>query len=252
MIDVHCHLEQKDFDKDREELIEICKTHLKAIITCCAHPKDFDLTINLAKKFKGFLFATVSLHPEYVNELEKIDLDSYFDRIKREKDLIVGIGETGLDYYWIKDEKLREKQKELFKKHIELARELNLPLVIHARDAFEDCIEILEEFGCKEVLMHMFGARNLLDRVIKNGWYISVNTMILKSKNYRKIAKKCPLDFIMTETDSPWLGFGKRNDPLAIKKVVEKIAEIKKIPVEEVDRVTTKNAIEFFNLNLKP
>jgi TatD DNase family protein len=250
MIDAHCHLEQKDYEKDRDEVIKKCERELRAVITCCCHPDDFDLTMKMVEKYKNFVFATVSIHPEYIKEIEHLRVDDFLKRIEENKEKIVGIGETGLDFI-IEEPEWREKQKELFIKFIDLAKNLNLPVVIHARKAFAEAIEILEKFGAKRVLMHFFTAKELLPKVIKNGWWISVNTTLLNSKKIKKIVRDLPIEKIMTETDSPWLGpNGTRNDPTSVKFVIERIAEIKKIDFEEADNITTQNAIEFFNLKI--
>jgi TatD DNase family protein len=248
MIDVHCHLEQKDYEKDRDEVIEKCKRELKAVITCCCHPDDFGLTMKMVEKYKNFVFATVSIHPEYIKEIEHLRVDDFLKKIEENKEKIVGIGETGLDFI-IEEPEWREKQKELFIKFIDLAKNLNLPLVIHARKAFAEAIEILEKFGAKRVLMHFFTAKELLPKIIKNGWSISVNTTLLNSKKIKKIVRDLPIEKIMTETDSPWLGpEGKRNDPLSVKIVAEEIAKIKKVEFKKVDEITDQNAKAFFNL----
>ncbi|MEM7826058.1 MAG: TatD family hydrolase [Candidatus Aenigmatarchaeota archaeon] len=251
MIDVHCHLEQPDYDSDREEVIEKCKKELKAVITSCANPKDFELTIKMVEKHKGFIFATVGIHPEYVKEISDKEKEDFFEIIKQNKGKIVGIGEVGLDYDWVKEQDLQQKQREWLVQFINLAKELNLPLVIHARASFEDALKILEQEGAKKVLFHMFGANHLLKRVVENGYFISLNTILFKSKKHKKIARDVPLENLMIETDSPWLGEeGKRNDPCSVKKVIQKIAEIKKLSFEEVDETTTRNAIKFFDLKI--
>jgi len=248
MIDVHCHLEQKDYDKDRDGVIEKCKRELKAIITCSCHPDDFDLTMEMVEKHKNFVFATVSIHPEYIKEIEHLRVDDFLKKIEENKEKIVGIGETGLDFI-IEEPEWREKQKELFIKFIDLAKSLNLPLVIHARKAFAEAVEILEKFGAKRVLMHFFTAKELLPKIIKNNWSISVNTTLLNSKKIKKIVRDLPIEKIMLETDSPWLGpEGKRNDPLSVKIVAEEIAKIKKVEFKKVDEITNQNAKGFFNL----
>jgi TatD DNase family protein len=251
MIDVHCHLEQKDYEKDREKVIENSKKELKALITCCCHPEDFDLTLNLIKKHKNFIFGTFSIHPEYIKEISEKEIENFFERIEENKDFIVGIGETGLDYI-IEEENFREKQKKLFEKFIQLAKDLRKPLVIHSRRAFAPAIEILERTKAKNVLMHFFTAKELLPKILKNGWSISVNTTLLNSKKIKKIVRDLPISQIMTETDSPWLGEGgKRNDPTSVRFVIKKIAEIKKMKFEKVDKITTENAISFFKLPLR-
>ncbi|MEM7824991.1 MAG: TatD family hydrolase [Candidatus Aenigmatarchaeota archaeon] len=248
MIDSHCHLEQQDYQLDRDDVIANCKKELKAVITCCANHKDFDLTMQIVERHKGFVFATVSIHPIHIEEIEEKDAVIFFDLVRKNRDKIVGIGETGLDFK-IENEESREKQKKLFIGFIKLSKELNLPLVIHARQAFKEAVDILEEYNARNVLMHFFTAKELLPRIIANDWYISVNTTLSTSKNIKKIVRDIPLERILTETDAPWLGpEGTRNTPLSVKLVVEKIADIKKKSFEEVDRITTENAISFFKL----
>lgn len=251
MIDAHCHLEQKDYDADREEVISRCKELLKAVVFSCVSPKDFQKSLEIVSKYPGFVFLTAGFHPEYIKEFSEKEIEDYFSLIRQNKSRIVGIGECGLDYHWIKEEDWREKQKELFIRHINLAKELELPLVIHSRDAEEECLDILEKQKVGRVLMHFFSDKDLVERAVKDGYFISINTLVLQSKSIRKIMKKTPLEQLMTETDAPWLGFGKRNEPIAVKQVIEKISELEKIPVENIDEATTKNAVEFFGLKNK-
>ena len=252
MIDVHCHLEQPDYKKDREQVIEKCKKQLKAVITCCAHPDDFDLTMQMLEKHKNFLFTTVSIHPIHIEEVNNKQKEELLDLIIQNKDKINGIGETGLDYYYYKDSKWQQKQKELFVELISLAKELKKPIVVHSRDATENAIKILEQEDAKRVLMHLFGARHLLSRVLENNWFISVGPIAHRSKKHKKIVRDTPLENIFLETDSPWFGHeGKRNDPTAVLGVANRIAEIKKLNLNEVDRTTTENSIKFFDLKIK-
>jgi len=260
MIDTHCHLGQPDYNIDRDRIIKKCKHHLNAVVTCCANPENFDVTMQLVRENQGFIFACASLHPRYVKEVNDRNLEEYLEAIRLQKKSLVAIGETGLDYNWITDPKGQEKQKQLFLRLITLAEQLQLPLVIHSRKATEDVINILEEQKARAVQMHMFTNRSLLNRVIENGWLISVNTLLLRSKTVKKVVRDCPLEQIMLETDSPWLGIGEdgnikpknvvRNDPTAIRLVAEKIAEIKKLDLEAVDYQTTHNATEFFNITV--
>jgi TatD DNase family protein len=257
MIDVHCHLEQRDYDEDRDEIIEKCKKELKAVITSCAHPRDFDLTMQLVEKHKNFVFASCGIHPEYVKDISEREIDETIEKIKQNRDRIVAIGETGLDFYWIKEPEWQQKQKELFIRLIELAKELRKPLVIHSRNAYEETIKILEQEDAREADMHMFGDHHLAKRIVDNGWFISINTIILRSKSHKKIARDCPLERLMLETDAPWLspkklleGIDEKNDPTSIKLVAEKIAEVKKIDFDEVWQKCGENAIKFFKLTI--
>jgi len=246
MIDVHCHLEQKDYSKDRDGFIESLKPHLKAVITSCAHPRDFPLTLKMTEKHKDFVFATAGLHPEYIKELSEKEINEYIEKIRVNKNKIVGIGEIGLDYYWTKEIEWQKKQRELFRRMLILAKELKKPIVVHTRDAIEDTIKILEEEKMERVLIHLFGAKQFVKRLEINGWYASFGPLLLKSKTHKSIVKKMPLDLILLETDSPWFGFGERGTPLNIKSVAEKIAEIKKLTFEEVWQHAGRNAKNFF------
>lgn len=252
MIDCHCHLEQKDYDKDREKVIEKCKQELKALVTSCAHPKDFDLTLDIAKKHKSFIYCAIGIHPTYIKETNEQEIQETIEKIRKNQKEIVAIGETGLDYHWIKEKEWQKKQKILFEKLIVLAKELNKPLIIHSWDATPEVIEILEQQSMKgkKVLMHLLSNRKVLNKVIENDWFVSIGPGIRKSKDIRKIARDVPLNRILLETDSPW--FAQENQkygtPLNVKIPLKKIAEIKKIKVAEVEKQTDLNAISFFNL----
>lgn len=253
MIDVHCHLEQEDYDHDRDEVIKRAKEHgLKAIITCCASPFDLRKTIDIVRRYEGFVYATASIHPEFVKDFDDNVIDIFFKRVEKVQEHIIAVGETGLDYYWIKEDSWRLKQQELFRKHIKLAKKLGKPIVIHSRESHADVVEILEQEDIKKIHWHMFGARELLKRVIDNGWFISLNTIVFKSKKYRKVARDVPIDRIMLETDAPWLSLekGKRNEPIAIIDVAKKIAEIRKTSFNEIWVQAGKNAVNFYGLNI--
>ncbi len=248
MIDAHCHLEQADFDPDRDEAINSWKGKIKAVVTSCARPNDFDVTIETVKNHMGFVFATFGLHPEYIKEISEKEKNAYLEKIREQRELVTGIGEIGLDYFWIKEEEWREKQKILFREMLSFAKELGKSVVIHSRDASEDCIKILEEEKMKNVLLHLFGSREFLERVEKNGWHISIGPIIARSKTHKKIARDFPLEKILLETDSPWFGDGTRGTPLNINIVAEKIADAKKVTKDEVMKKCGENAMTFFQL----
>lgn len=255
MIDVHCHLEQKDFEKDLDDVITRARKEIKGIITCCAHPDDFEISLQIINKFPGFVFLTASVHPEYVAEIDENKIEEYFGKLIKNKNVLVGIGETGLDYYWIKEEELRKKQIGLFIKHVELAKQLKLPLVIHCRDANKKCLEILERADVEKVHWHMFGAEEFVKQVVDNDWKISVGPIILVSKKHRRIVEKMPIENILLETDAPWMAPAwflkkrkERNEPISIKVVAQEISKIKEMEFEEVWKICGRNAIKFFNL----
>ena len=248
MIDVHCHLEQKDYDEDREEVIDKCKEKMKAVLSSAPHKDDFNTAIDLHKKYPGFVYICLGLHPMYIRELSEKDISEAISFIKRHKEELSAVGEVGLDYHHVKEEEWQEKQKEMFRRFIRLAKELNKPLVIHCRDAFEDTIKILEEEKADRVMFHLFGDKKSCSKILDNNWFISIGPLLLRSKTIKKIARFMPLNRIMLETDSPWFGFGERGTPLNVIKTSEKIAEVKKITSEEVGEQTDLNAKNFFNI----
>ena len=252
MIDSHCHLEWKDFDPDRDKVIGDCrKGGLKAIVTSCARLADLEKSLGIVKKHRGFVFMTAGLHPEFVKDISEKDVEGFMDFVKENEKGMVGIGECGLDYHWVKESRWQEKQKEMFKRILEFAEEVKKPVVVHSREASQDTIRILEDSGAK-ILWHMFTDRKVLPEVMGKEWMISINTLILRSKDVRKIARDMPLERILLETDSPWLGpEGKRNTPLSIRDVAEKIAEIKKLDFERVWEQGGKGAVNFFSLPVK-
>lgn len=252
MIDAHCHLEQRQYLRDLDQVIELCKKEgLKAIVSVCADTKDFNRSLEIVDKYKNYVFLCASIHPEFIKEVTPKQVDEYFDRLKENKDKLVAVGECGLDFFWVREEGWRKKQKELFVQHIELAKELKLPLVIHTRDAWEDSLKILEEENVKKALLHMWGSkdREHLKRIVENNYFVSVGPIIAKSKERKKMVRDLPLENIMLETDSPW--FGQNNEmglPTNVKIPCQKIAEIKKVDVTYVSDVTDTNTIEFFSL----
>ncbi len=255
MIDAHCHLEQKDYEKDRDEVIDRCRQQMKAVVTSCAHPRDFDLTLQLTEKYKGFVFAAVGLHPEYVKEISEKEKDEFLELVKQNKDKIVALGEVGLDFHWIKESEWQEKQKEWFVQFIEFSNEIKKPLVVHSREAYEEVVKILEQQDAKQVHLHLFGDNNLVKRIADNGWYVSIGPIVLRSKKHFQITRDMPIEQLLLETDAPWNapevfleGKKVRNEPTAVKIVAEKIAEIKKMSFEEVWKTCGENAIKFFNL----
>jgi TatD DNase family protein len=250
MIDSHFHLEQLQYDGKRDELVNGWRQQLKAVITSCAHPRDFQQTMKFVQKWPKFVFATAGLHPQYINEISKAQIDEYLENVKKNSDKLIGIGEIGLDYHWIKDEKSRAATRELFRKLLEFVRGLKKPVVIHNWEAGEDTVEILEEFPSLKVQMHMWGEKKLLDRVLQNNWFISVGPSIFQSKQRKKIVRDFPLERIFLETDSPWFAMGgeKIGYPTNIRNVAERVAEIKKLDVEVVWDQCGKNVKKFFGL----
>jgi len=263
LIDTHCHLEQPAYDADREDIIALCERRLSAVITTAPDPQHYNITFKMVATHPGFLFAVAGIHPEYVCIFNSQDVDIAAKTLMENRHMLVGIGETGLDYAYIRGEVEREEQKRLFIRFIRLGKEMGLPIVVHLRngedrenvDVFDDAFEILKREKAQRVQLHMFGSKRHVEEAIGLGWYISMNAIVLHSKTYGKVVRDTPLERLMLETDAPWLHPSldkeKRNDPTHVIEVAEKISEIKKVPVEQVIESTTKNAVEFFNLRLR-
>lgn len=251
MIDAHCHLEQTDYKNDLDGVIQTCKNEgLKAVVSVCTETKDWERALEIKRQYPDFIFLSASIHPEFIKEITSQQVDDYFDELRENRKHLVAIGETGLDFFWTREDDWREKQKELFIQHIELAKELKLPLVVHTREAGEDVLKILEQEDVKKALLHLWGFKELMPRVIENNYSITIGPLIAKSKNHKKIVRDTPLENILLETDSPWFGNGQRALPTNIKVPCEKIAEVKNLTFDEVWNKCGSNAIEFFNLIL--
>jgi len=252
MIDVHCHLEQKELYERLDKLIPKWKKSLKFVISSCAHQEDLKKTLEIYEKYKPFVKICIGLHPEFIKELKEEQINGVIKFIHTHTNEISAIGEVGLDYHWIKEPLFREKQKDLFVRFIKLARELNFPLVVHSWDSTLDAIAILEKENMKnkKVLFHLLQDKQAIPKIIENNWFISIGPGIAKSKDIKKIARDMPLNKIMLETDSPWFKqegqeFG---EPINVNIACQKIAEIKTLEKSYVEKQTDKNAEEFFML----
>lgn len=247
----HAHFDDDAFDEDRDSLLKSLKeSGIEYVVNVGASMESTERTHELAKKYP-FIYAAVGVHPTDSLPLTEKDMERLKELAADEK--TVAIGEIGLDYYW--DEPDREIQKKWFRRQIELAREVDLPIIIHSRDAAKDTLDILHEMSEGEYrgVMHCFSySSEIAKEVIKMGFYIGVGG-VCTYKNAKKlveVVEEIPLERILLETDCPYLTpvpfRGKRNSSLYLPYVVEKIAEIKGITTEEVERVTYENGMKLF------
>lgn len=252
-IDSHAHL--GEFKKEINEMFELCvQNNVGAVLNICLSKEDYDFGCSLLNRSDVTVALSYGIHPEDANEYLESDIDFVEQVIKEKK--IVAIGEIGLDYYWVQDNK--EKQKELFISQIKLANKYDLPLIIHERDAMEDTYNILEEYDVnKSGVIHCFsGSVEMAKRFSKLGYYISLGGPIT-FKNARHsvdVVREIDLKFLLSETDSPFLTpvpfRGKKNSPAYVKYVVEKMSEIKNVSCEEVSNIIKKNYMELFNVEV--
>ncbi len=256
MIDTHCHLEMDSFKRDIDEVIKRARdAGLEAIITVGSDFKGCKKAVELANKY-DFVFATVGIHPHDASDFsEKI-----FEQIKDWTSLgskVVAIGEIGLDYHY--DHSPRDVQRDVFKKQLFYAKEVDLPVVIHSREARMDTLKILEESGISRGVMHCFsGDIEMAERAMAMGFYISFAGPVTfkNAERLRQIVKVIPDDYLLIETDAPYLTpepyRGKRNEPAFIVQTAKVIAEIRGISFEDVKRITSLNAKRLFKIGELP
>lgn len=271
LIDAHAHLNFKAYEKDADEIIKKSLDNNVWMINVGTNLKTSQCAALLAKKHKEGVYAAIGLHPINLDtglikikkdETEGGHFETEFDfekyKMLAQCPKVVAVGEIGLDYWRRpkskkKRQEFKQKQKELFLKEVKLAQKLNLPIILHCRLAFDDLLEILKKIKTRHRgVLHCFTgdwkqAREFMDL----GFYIGFNGIIFKL-DLNKVIEKTPLDKILIETDCPFLTppkFGEsRNEPIYVKEVVKKIAQIKKIDLKKVEDATTKNAKDLFKI----
>ncbi|MCM8792309.1 MAG: TatD family hydrolase [Candidatus Omnitrophica bacterium] len=250
-VDTHCHLDFEQFDLDRKEVIQRAKQEgIDYLINIGSSLWGSKRSLELAGEY-DFIFATVGFHPHEADNFDEGIREDLYNLAKRSK--VVAIGEIGLDY--LKGYSSKENQNRTFISLIELAQELELPLVLHCRQAQSDIIEILRKKKAERVVMHCFsGDEKFLDTCLEMGFFVSFtcNITYKNAHSLREVLKRVPLERLMLETDAPFLPpqefRGKRNEPAYLKFLAQDIARLKGLTLEEVGRVTTHNAKIFFNL----
>jgi TatD DNase family protein len=278
LIDTHAHVNFKPFRDDADDVIKRSLDAATWMILVGTEYKTSKRTLEYANKFEKGVYASVGLHPIHLQSLDTADeqyefstsgedfnYDIYEQLASFEK--VVAIGEIGLDYYHISPAdnptKTKQKQKETFIAQLELAMNLDLPVIIHCRQAHDDMYEILSEYRKKYRdkryfdkswgVMHCFsGDEDLAWKYFNLGLLISFTGLVTFSMQWDDLLRKIPLDKFLIETDSPFMSpepfRGKRNEPILVKYVAKHIAEIKGLPVEKIAEVTTKNARNLFNI----
>lgn len=253
MIDTHCHIDFEDFDHDREDVIARAKDKLNHVIVS-GYSNDSNMDVlKLSKDYEGFIYPTFGFHPVSSQNATQEDLQIAHDNIRRHLDDIVAIGEVGMDYYYVTDKELRERQQEIFRSFLKLADEYKVPIVMHVRDCEKKAMNIIEDYeNIPYFVFHCYGgslktAKRIMNR---DDSYMSFSTMLCYSKHHQDLIEKINLDYVLTETDSPYLAMTKeeRNEPANVVKAVHKIAEIKDMSVSEVDEITTANARKIFKI----
>lgn len=253
MIDTHCHIDFEDFDEDRKEVIARAKDKLDFVVASGFSQKSNQNVLELSKEYEGFIYPTFGFHPVSSQNSTDDELKETQDHVIDNLSNIVAIGEVGMDYYYVTDKTLRERQQEIFTSFLELANEYKTPIVMHVRDCEKKAVNIIEPYDdIPYFVFHCYGgslktAKRIMN---KDNCFMSFSTMLCYSKHHQDLIEKINLDYVLTETDSPYLAMTKdeRNEPVNVVNAVNKIAEIKDIDVSAVDEITTNNARKVFRI----
>jgi len=253
-VDTHCHLDFEQYNDDREQVIQrAIKNKITSIITIGIDKKTSKKAIELAEKF-AIIFAAVGIHPNDSKDVDEEMIKKIGEMAQHKK--VVAIGEIGLDYY--RNYSPIDTQQKIFRRQLQLAIELELPVIVHNRNANEDIVKILIDEKAYKVsgVLHSFsGDLNTLNQALNRNFFISfTGPVTFKNTNYDMLINKTPLEQLLLETDSPFLApvpfRGKRNEPSYLKYTAEKIAKIKNISIEELAQITSENAKNLFKLSV--
>ncbi len=254
LIDAHVHFSDAEYTGHIEELVADAKqAGVAAMVTNAMDLKTCQNDIKISQTYPDLVYPALGIHPWNVNYLKENELEETIAYIQSQKGNVKAIGEIGLDY---KYETIWEKQTLVFDKMLHLAESLNLPVIIHSRGTTDKIVEMLPSYRLNKILLHWFShPMEALVKAIDNGYYITEGPPVTYSAGIREVVDKAPLTNLMTETDGPVTYWkkpysGQLTKPSYIRNVVDAIAEIKKLPVDEVAEQIAKNFETFFNLKL--
>ena len=248
----HAHYDAHQFDEDRQSILNSMRENgVGTIINVCADWDSVTEVVEMAQNY-SFMYAAVGLHPDEVGDLNEGRFGFLQAQCKKEK--VVAVGEIGLDYYW--DKESHEVQKKWFIKQLELAKELDLPVIIHSREAAEDTLNIMREHaqGLRGVIHCFSYSKELAEEYVKMGFHIGIGGVVTfkNGKKLKEVAEAVPLEKILLETDCPYLApepyRGKRNSSLYIPYIAQAVADLKGTTYEEVVAQTEENAKELFGI----
>ncbi len=249
--DTHAHYDSGAFNADREAVLSaLPEAGVSLVVNPGCEVSSSETAIALAGRF-AHVYAAVGIHPEDMGDMAEGDLDRIAQLARHEK--CVAIGEIGLDYYW--DASHKEEQKALFVRQLDMALALDLPVIVHDREAHGDCLDIVRRYESLRGVFHCYsGSVEMAEELLRRGWYLGFDGPITY-KNARKaleVLEICPLDRILIETDSPYLtpvpNRGKRNDSRNLVYITEKIAEVKGLTVDEIAAATMENGKRLFGI----
>ena len=259
MIDTHCHIDDPQYSEDFHSFVQLQKEcGVKAILVPGVNTHSIQTVLEACEQYPDFLFPALGLHPEDVKDNWQQDLATIHHAIENvyhsAHRKIVAIGEIGLDYYW--DKTYKSQQQLAFQEQLHWATQMNLPVMIHAREATEDMINILKEHLGVQGVMHCFtGSYEVAKQYLDMGFYLGIGGVLtFKNCKLKQVLENIPLDRILLETDAPYMApvphRGKRNESRWMYYVAEMLATIYNVPIEEIFMQTENNSIQLFGLKL--
>lgn len=254
LIDAHAHLDDRRFNRDRERMIKsLGEDGVELVVNNGSDLQTSIAGINLAEKYDN-IYATVGVHPHETKSMDDTTIEALRQLAQHEK--VVAIGEIGLDFHY--DNSPRDVQRKWFKRQLELAKELDMPVTIHSRSAAQECFDMIKEAqdGSLRGVMHCYSdSVELAKEYLKLGFYISLAGPVTfkNSKVSKEVAKLIPMDRLLVETDSPYLtpepNRGRRNEPAYVRYVAGEIADLKGVSFEDLVEATNRNAKEFYGID---
>lgn len=252
IFDTHAHYDDEQFDRDRDQLLlSMGENGVGTIVNVSAAVDSWERTLELTQKY-SFIYGAIGVHPDEVGDLNEENFAQMKELAKCDK--VVAIGEIGLDYYW--DNEAHDLQKEWFIRQLDLAREMNLPVIIHSREAAEDTLATMKEHAADlQAIIHCFSySKELAREYVKMGYYIGVGGVVTfkNARKLKEVVEAIPLERILLETDCPYLApvpyRGKRNCSAYLSYAADAIAAMKDIPTAEVISQTEQNAKKIYGL----
>ena len=250
-IDTHCHLSVDDYE-NIDKIIENAKeNNVKYLIVSGYDKKSIKEIVEIANKHDN-IYLTLGYHPSEADITTDEDLEELKEVVKNNKK-VIGIGEIGLDYHWVKDNK--DRQKELFLKQINIAKELDLPIVIHSRDAFQDTYDILKEVKHRGIIHCFSGNKENAKMYSSLGYYFGIGGVLtFSNSNLKETIKEISIDKILLETDAPYLAptpyRGKQNEPKYIPIIAKELSEILGKNIDEIEEITTQNTCKIYDIKI--
>lgn len=245
-IDTHAHLDFEQFDEDREDVVEKCRSCLHAIVNPGTDLETSRNAVALHEEYPDLVAAAAGMHPTTAQTADDDAVETVAAFVRDHVTDLVAVGEIGMDFHHAQAEAKRERQQEVFHRFLELAEDLGKPVIVHSRDAEKHCVKLLGEYDVTGVLHCFNGIPEYAEQGIENGCMIGVSTQVLYSSAVRQLVRELSLDNLVLETDAPFLYRGERNHPAHVKQSAQEVSDIKNVSVKQVVQQTTENARALF------